>query len=65
MKSIAGRILPIPQGNYNPDTEYHMLDIVSDNGAAYIARCTVSGIAPSNDDGTNWQILIDISALSD
>ena len=61
--AIAGRVLMIPKGNYDANTEYEMLDIVTENGMAYIARRKVQGVAPSQDNGDNWQVLVDISAI--
>ncbi len=61
--AIAGRVLMIPKGNYDANTEYEMLDIVTENGMAYIARRKVQGVAPSQDNGDNWQVLVDISDI--
>ena len=63
MKSIAGRILMIPQGVYDSNKEYHMLDIVTENNIGYIARRTVQCVSPTSDNGDNWQPIIDVSSL--
>ena len=43
----AGRILIIPRGNYDASTAYEMLDLVYYNGAAWVAKKSVTGVAPS------------------
>ena len=43
----AGRILIMPKGNYNTETEYEMLDLVFHNGKSWVAKKTVQGIEPS------------------
>lgn len=45
-----------PMGAYDPDTAYSLLDVVSYEGASYLALKDVQGVAPSND-GTNWMLL--------
>lgn len=49
----AGRILIMPKGNYDESAQYEMLDLVYYNGASWIAKKTVSGIAPSESE--YWQ----------
>ena len=43
----AGRILIMPKGNYNADTQYEMLDLVYHNGTSWLAKKTTKGIEPS------------------
>lgn len=52
----AGRILIIPKGIYDADATYGMLDLVFHNGASWVAKKTVKGIAPS--EGEYWQCLV-------
>lgn len=47
-----------PMGAYDPDTSYSLLDVVSYEGASYLALKDVQGVTPSND-GTNWMLLAD------
>ena len=42
----AGRIAPISRGNYDKDTTYVQLDVVSYNGSSYIARRTTVRFGP-------------------
>ena len=39
--SVIGRVVPIPQGNWNINKSYTKLDIVYNNGKSYIARKNV------------------------
>lgn len=50
----AGRVLLIPRGDYDSNTTYEMLDIVSYNGSSYIAKGTTTGNLPTNT--TYWQL---------
>ena len=56
----AGRILIMPKGNYDASKTYEMLDLVYYNGASWLAKKTVTGIAPS--EGEYWQCLV-VSAV--
>ena len=49
----AGRILILPKGNYDESAQYEMLDLVYYKGASWIAKKTVTGIAPSESE--YWQ----------
>lgn len=52
----AGRILIMPKGDWSALTTYDMLDLVSYNGTAYLARQTNVGQNPSTDTSqTYWQ----------
>lgn len=50
----AGRILIIPRGDYNRNTTYEMLDLVSYNDASWLAKKTVKGIDPSDANSEYW-----------
>lgn len=53
----AGKVMLRPRGRYNPNAVYEILDMVSHEGASYVAiNNEISGIAPS-DDGINWQLV--------
>ena len=51
----AGRILIMPKGEWNAETTYEMLDLVKHNGTSWLAKKTVLGIEPSNENGEYWQ----------
>lgn len=52
----AGRILIMPKGDWQSLTTYDMLDLVSYNGVAYLARQQSVGVNPSTDTSqTYWQ----------
>lgn len=50
----AGRILIMPKGVYNPETSYEMLDMVSHNGASWVAKQLVLGIEPRSENSDYW-----------
>jgi hypothetical protein len=58
MANKAGRILLIPRGDYDANTEYHMLDFVRFQGNSYVAKKTTTGNLPTNT--TYWQPLTEI-----
>lgn len=61
----AGRILIMPKGDWNALTTYDMLDLVSYNGTAYLARQTNVGQNPSTDTSqTYWQPFGSASAIA-
>ena len=55
----AGRILILPRGNYNAETEYEMLDLVFHNGTSWLAKKSVVGIEPSEANAEYWFKLCD------
>jgi hypothetical protein len=54
----AGRILIMPKGNYNTETEYEMLDLVYHNGTSWLAKKTAKGIEPSDANSEYWQNML-------
>lgn len=56
MKS-AGRILILPKGSWNSETEYEMLDLVYCGGTSWLAKKNSKGVAPA--DGEYWQKVFD------
>lgn len=44
----------MPKGNYNAETEYEMLDLVFNGGASWVAKKTVKGIEPTDDNAEHW-----------
>ena len=60
----AGRILIMPKGNYDAKNQYAILDLVTYNNAAWLARKATIGIEPSDDNHDAWQKLIDLTGIS-
>lgn len=54
----AGRILIMPKGAYDTETQYEMLDLVSHNGKAWIAKKSVKGIEPLDENSEYWHNLL-------
>ena len=61
----AGRILIMPKGDYNAETDYEMLDLVNYNGKTWLAKKAVSKIEPSSANSEYWQDMFDIGAVVD
>ena len=59
----AGRILILPKGNYNAETQYEMLDLVFHNGTSWLAKKDVKGIEPSADNSEYWFMMVDTSEI--
>lgn len=51
----AGRVLLMPKGDYSPTEPYTLLDVVSYQGASYVAKGSTTGNLPTNT--TYWQLL--------
>lgn len=60
----AGRILIMPKGTWNAETEYEMLDLVYYNGTSWLGKKTSVGIEPSDANAEYWQKLFDPSEFS-
>lgn len=54
MSAIAGRVLPLPKGPYNPSETYDPMDYVFYNGSTYVCKLQSLGNLPTNT--TYWQI---------
>lgn len=61
----AGRILIMPKGKYNASVTYELLDLVYYNGSAWLAKKTVLGITPSENNSEHWQLLCSSTDLSE
>ena len=61
----AGRILIMPKGNYDSSVTYEMLDLVFYDGASWLAKKTVTGIAPSIDSEEHWMKMCDSADLTE
>jgi len=62
----AGRILIMPKGEWNAETEYEMLDLVYRQGASWIAKQNTVGNAPPENENVNdyWQKMCESPDLS-
>lgn len=56
----AGRILIIPKGNWDAETEYEMLDLVNHGGASWIAKVNSVNVEPSDTNNMYWQKIASI-----
>ena len=56
--ATAGRILIMPRDAWVAETTYEMLDLVSHNGKAWLAKKTSVGIEPSADNVEYWHDLL-------
>ena len=61
----AGRILIIPKGAYKEDETYEMLDLVSNGGTSWLAKKTVQGIEPNEDNAEYWHKMFDVPEAVD
>ena len=55
----AGRILILPKGTWNANTQYEMLDLVYYKGTSWIGRKTSKGVEPTNANAEYWQKVFD------
>ena len=61
----AGRILIMPKGNWNAETEYERLDLVYNAGASWLAKKNVVGIEPTEENTEYWMKMCDSVDLSE
>ena len=64
MESV-GRILILPKGTWNSETEYEMLDLVYHGGTSWLAKKTSAGVEPTDANGEYWQKVFDADAYLD
>ena len=55
--AIAGRVAPIPKGEWNSSKEYSKLDIVSHNNKTFIAKKLSTGQEPI-EDNQYWMVIV-------
>jgi hypothetical protein len=60
----AGRILIIPQGEWQAEKEYHMLDLVSHNGKVWLSKRTSVNKEPSINNKDDWMDMIDLTQVN-
>ena len=61
----AGRILIMPKGDWNAETEYEMLDLVKHNGTSWLAKKESTGIEPTVENSEHWQNMFEAEAFID
>lgn len=57
----AGRILIMPQGKYDSNKMYEMLDMVSHGGKGWICKQHCLGVEPTDENNEFWAECIDVS----
>jgi hypothetical protein len=62
-RASAGRVLIVPRGEWKSDVTYNMLDLVNHNGYAFLAKTTVVGIEPNDDNFKYWHNMLDINKI--
>ena len=61
---IAGKIIPLPRGEYSPSTTYAILDMVTLENRLYMLKVKSSvGVDPT--DTSKWMLLIDGKTAQD
>lgn len=60
----AGRILIMPKGEWNTETQYEMLDLVGHNGKVWLAKKEAVGIEPSINTAEHWMDVIDLTKIN-
>lgn len=60
--AIAGRVSIVPKGEWDTETTYQRLDLVTYNGRAYLAKRTSIGYEPI--DGDDWMFLFETSGIA-
>ena len=63
--TTAGRILIIPKGDYDAETQYEMLDLVKHNGTSWLAKKESTGIEPTVENAEYWQNMFEAEAFVD
>ena len=58
----VGRILILPKGPWNNETDYEMLDLVYYGGTSWLAKKNSKGVTPV--DGEYWQKVFDYNEYS-
>lgn len=54
--TVLGKVSLTPKGDYNAQTQYETLDVVSYEGGSYLSRKPVQGVTPGTD-GESWMQL--------
>lgn len=62
-RASAGRVMIVPQGEWNGETTYITLDLVNHNGHAFLAKKISKGIEPSETNKEYWHNMLDINKI--
>lgn len=66
MKNTAGKILPMPRGEYSSIATYNNIDIVRYDNSLWIAKkSNLKGIPPSKDNSEFWMLAIEESDVGE
>ena len=60
----AGKVLITPKGVWEAETEYEVLDLVRHNGMPWLAKESVKGIEPTDENEKYWFRMIDADVLN-
>lgn len=55
--ATIGRILIIPKGEWNAETDYDMLDLVRHGNASWISKRANKGAEPTESNSDDWQVM--------
>ena len=61
MRADVGKVMMTPKGAYNPNTQYEIFDLVTnEEGSSYLAKAPSKGVPLTNTD--KWEVLVDVAA---
>lgn len=64
MGGVAGRIMPLPKGDYTSISMYNMLDMVRHNNCLWIARKNqIVNVTPSKENEDTWMLVTELSDI--
>lgn len=63
--AVAGKILIMPKGEWDSSASYKILDLVTHNNVAWLAKKTVTGIEPGEETEEYWFKFVDVAAIQD
>ena len=64
MGGVAGRIMPLPKGDYTSISMYNILDMVRHNNCLWIARKNqIVNVTPSKENEDTWMLVTELSDI--
>ena len=63
--AVAGKILIMPKGEWDSSASYKILDLVTHNNVAWLAKKTVTGIEPGEETEEYWFKFVDAVEMQD
>ena len=64
MGGVAGRIMPLPKGNYTSISVYNILDMVRHDNCLWIARKSqLVDVTPSKENSDSWMQVTELSDI--